>query len=52
MQSLQELKIIKSIIEKTKKKYDKIVLLEKYKLSTVDVLISKALLDSNISINF
>ena len=34
---------------KKKKKHDKIVLLEKDKLNTIDVLISKALIDSCIS---
>ena len=48
MQSLQELKKYKSIIKK-KKKHDKIVLLRKDKLSTIEVLISKALIDSCIS---
>ena len=48
MQSLQELKKYKSIIRK-KKKHDKIVLLRKDKLSTIEVLISKALIDSCIS---
>ena len=39
----------KSIIKKKKKKHDKIVLLVKDKLSTIEVLISKALIDSYIS---
>ena len=39
----------KSIIKKKKKKYDKILLLAKTKLDTIEVLISKALIDSNIS---
>ena len=41
----------KSVIKKKKKKKknDKTVLLVKNKLNTVDVLISKALIDSNIS---
>ena len=38
----------KTIIEKMKKKYDKIVLLAKSKLNSVEVLISKALFNSNI----
>ena len=38
------------ITSKTKKKkHDKIVLLAKYKLNSIEVLISKALIDSNIS---
>ena len=39
----------KPIIKKKKKKRDKIVLLAKSKLNSIDVLISKALIDSNIS---
>ena len=39
----------KSIIKKNKKKHDKIVLLAKNKFNTTEVLISKALADSNIS---
>ena len=39
----------KSIIKKKKKKHDKIVLLAKSKLSSIEVLISQALIDSNIS---
>ena len=42
------IKKYRSIIQKKKKKHDKIVLLAKSKLS-VEVLISKALIDSNIS---
>ena len=38
-----------SIIKKEKKKHDKIVLLAKTKLNSIDVLISKALIASNIS---
>ena len=38
-----------STIKKMKKKHDKIVLLAKSKLNSMEVLISKALLDSNIS---
>ena len=37
------------IIKKTKKKYDKIVLLGKDKLNTIEVLNSKILIDSHIS---
>ena len=39
----------KSIIKKTKKKHDKILLLPKSKLNNIEVLISKALTDSNIN---
>ena len=39
----------KPIIKKKKKKRDKIVLLAKSKLNSKDILISKALIDSNIS---
>ena len=39
----------KSIIKKKRKKHDKIVLLAKSKLNSIEVLISKALIDSNIS---
>ena len=38
-----------SIIKKKKKKHDKIVLLEKSKLNSMEVLISKVLIDSVIS---
>ena len=38
-----------SIIKKDKKKHDKIVLIAKTKLNSIKVLISKALIDSNIS---
>ena len=51
MQWLQELKKYKSIIKKKKKKHDKIVFSAKTKLNSIEVLISKALLDSNISYN-
>ena len=44
------LKMYKSIIKK-KKKYDKIVLLAKSKLNSIEVLISEALIDSNINHN-
>ena len=43
------MKRYKSIIKKKKKKHDKIVLLAKSKLNSIEVLISKALFDSNIS---
>ena len=43
------IKKFKSIIKKKKKKHDKIVLLAKSKLNSIEVLISKALIDSNIS---
>ena len=43
------IKRYKSIIKKKKKKHDKIVLLAKSKLNSVEVLISKVLIDSNIS---
>ena len=38
-----------SIIKKKKKKHDKIVLLAKFKLNNVEVLNSKALIDSKVS---
>ena len=41
----------KSIIKKKKKKHDKIVLLAKTKLNAIIILISKDLIDSNISHN-
>ena len=43
------IKKFKSIIKKKKKKHDKIVLLTKSELNSIEVLISKALTDSNIS---
>ena len=43
------IKKYKSIIKKNKKKHDKIVLLAKSKLNSIEVLISKALIDSVIS---
>ena len=43
------IKKYKSIIQKKKKKHDKMVLLAKSKLNSIRVLISKALIDSNIS---
>ena len=43
------IKKYKSIIKKKKKKHDKILSLAKSKLKSVEVLIFKALIDSNIS---
>ena len=43
------IKKYKSIIKKRKKKHDKIVLLTKSKLNRIEVLISKALIDSVIN---
>ena len=43
------IKRCKSIIKKKKKEHDKIVLLAKYKLNSIEVLISKASIDSVIS---
>ena len=43
------IKKYKSIIKKKKKRHDKIVLLAKSKLNSKEVIISKALIDSNIS---
>ena len=43
------IKKYKSIIKKKKKKHDKIILLGKSKLNKIEVLISKALVDSVIS---
>ena len=43
------IKKYKSIIKKKKKKHDKIVLLAKSKLNSIEVLISKALINSVIS---
>ena len=43
------IKKYKSIIKKKKKKHDKIILLAKSKLNSIEILISKALIDSNIS---
>ena len=42
---------LKSIIKKKKKKHDKIVLLAKTKLNTIEVLICKGLIESYISRN-
>ena len=44
-----KIKNYKSIVRKKKKKHDKILLLGKDKLNTIEVLISKALIDSYIS---
>ena len=43
------IKMYKPIIKKKKKKHDKIVLLAKTNLNSIEVLDSKALIDSNIS---
>ena len=43
------IKKYKSIIKKKKKKHDKIVSLAKSELNRIEVLISKSLIDSNIS---
>ena len=43
------IKKYKSIIRKKKKRHDKVVLLAKTKLNTIEILISEALVDSNIS---
>ena len=43
------IKKYKSISKKKKKKHDKIVLLTKSKLNSIEVLNSKALIDSNIN---
>ena len=45
------IKKYKITIKKMKKKHDKIVLLVKSKIKNIQVLISKALIDSNISHN-
>ena len=45
------IKRYKSIIKKKRNKHDQIVLLSKIKLNSVEVSISKALIDSNISHN-
>ena len=39
----------KSIIKKKEKKHDKIVLLAKTKLDTIEVLVSKSLIDAHIN---
>ena len=46
---MQSIKKYKSITKKKKKKHDKIVLLEKKNLNTIEVIISKALIDSYVS---
>ena len=43
------IKKYKSIIKKKRKEHDKIVLLGKSKLNNIEILFSKALIDSNIS---
>ena len=43
------IKKYKSIIQKKKKKHEKIVLLTKSKLNSIEVLIAKTLIDSNIN---
>ena len=48
MQSLHGIKRYKSITKK-KKKHDKIILLGKDKLNAIEVLISKALMNSYVS---
>ena len=48
MQSLHGIKRYKSITKK-KKKHDKIILLGKDKLNAIEVLISKALINSYVS---
>ena len=45
------IKKYKSIIKKKKKKHDKIVLLRKTKLNTIEVVINKALTDFYINHN-
>ena len=45
MQQLQD----ESIIKKKNNKLHKIVLIAKYKLNSIEVLISKTLIDSNVS---
>ena len=45
------IKKYKSIIKRKRKKHDKIVVLEKSKLNSIEVLISQALIDSVISYN-
>ena len=39
----------KSIVKKKKKKHDKIVLLAKSKFNSIEVFVSKVLIDSNVS---
>ena len=43
------IKRYKSIIKKNKKKHDKIILLAKSKLNSIELLIFKILMNSNIS---
>ena len=43
------MKKCKSLMKKKKKKHDKIVLLAKSELNSIEVLNSKALIDSNVS---
>ena len=43
------IKKYKSMVKKKKKKHDRIVLLAKIKLDNVEILISKAFIDSNIN---
>ena len=45
------IKKYKSIIKKKKKKHDKIALLAKSKLNSIEILVSKALIDSNITLD-
>ena len=45
------IKMYKSIIKKKRNNHDKIVLLAKFKLNNIEVLISKALINSNIRHN-
>ena len=45
------IKMYKSIIKKKRKKHNKIALLAKFKLNNIEVLISKALINSNINHN-
>ena len=47
---IARIKKYKTIIKKKKKKHDEIVLLAKTKLNSIEGLISKALIDSNISL--
>ena len=45
------IKMYKSIIKKKRNNHDKIVLLAKFKLNNIEVLVSKALINSNIRHN-
>ena len=49
MQELLIKNIYKSLIKNKKKKHNKILSLAKSKLNSVEILVSKALIDSNIS---